>query len=222
MRAPVPGGWPAGRRPGDRCKLYPRHVLLLALIRYYTGMAEGTMQPWFGVDQSGVSKYLDLAADILKRIVVSPKFLTGLLSMAESVDEITEPVSHLRLLVDGTHILRYRPGDKIRRKASYIGKKKQFTYNVQVITNCAGLILDVSGTVDGSIHDYALLKKHPTEAGAWLLELAETCSAEEKQMKMTSDLRYQRIEKDYLQFDHEQGTKRLRKDNPDYESKHGA
>ena len=25
--------------PGNRCKLYPRHVLLLALIRYYTGMA---------------------------------------------------------------------------------------------------------------------------------------------------------------------------------------
>ena len=68
---------------GNRCKLYPRHVLLLALIRYYTGMAEGAMQPWFGVDQSGVSRYLDLAADILERIVVSPEFLTGLLSMAE-------------------------------------------------------------------------------------------------------------------------------------------
>ena len=207
---------------GNRCKLYPRHVLLLALIRYYTGMAEGAMQPWFGVDQSGVSRYLDLAADILERIVVSPEFLTGLLSMAESVDDITELVPHLRLLVDGTHILRCRPGDGAQRKASYSGKKKQFTYNVQAITNCAGLILNISEAVDGSTHDYALFKKHLAGAGAWLLELAETCSAEEKKLKVTSDLGYQGIEKDYPEFDHEQGTKRLRKDNPKYEPKHGG
>ena len=208
--------------PGNRCKLYPRHVLLLALIRYYTGMTEGALQPWFGVDQSGVSKYLGLAADILERIVVSPKFLTGLLSMAESVDDIIDLVPHLRLLVDGTHILRYRPDDKIQRKASYSGKKKQFTYNVQVITNCAGLILNISEAVDGSTHDYALFKKHLAEAGAWLLELAGTCGAEGKRMKVTSDLGYQGIKKDYPQFDHEQGAKRPRKDNPDYESKHGG
>ena len=208
--------------PGNRCKLYPRHILLLALIRYYTGMTEGALQPWFGVDQSGVSKYLNLAADTLERIVVSPKFLTGLLSMAESVDDIIDLVPHLRLLVDGTHILRYRPGDGVQRKASYSGKKKQFTYNVQVITNCAGLILNVSEAVDGSTHDYALFKKHLAEAGAWLLELAETCSTEGKRMKMTSDLGYQGIKKDYPQFDHKQGAKRLRKDSPDYESEHGG
>ena len=256
--------------PGNRCKLYPRHILLLALIRYYTGMTEGaglTSPAWTSVpawtspawtspawtspawtspawtspawtspawtspawtspawtmDQSGVSKYLNLAADILERIVVSPKFLTGLLSMAESVDDIIDLVPHLRLLVDGTHILRYRPGDGVQRKASYSGKKKQFTYNVQVITNCAGLILNVSEAVDGSTHDYALFKKHLAEAGAWLLELAETCSTEGKRMKMTSDLGYQGIKKDYPQFDHEQGAKRLRKDSPDYESEHGG
>ena len=172
-----------GRRasdPGNRYKLYPRHVLLLALVRYYTGMAEGALQPWFGVDQSGVSKYLDLAADILEHVVISPKFLTGLLEMAESVEDITELVPHRRLLVDGTHILRQRPGGKIQRKASYSRKKKQFTYNVQAMTNCAGLILNLSEAVSGSTHDYALFKKHMAEAGAWLLGLAETCRAGEK------------------------------------------
>ena len=208
--------------PGNRCKLYPRHVLLLALVRYYTGMAAGAMQPWFGVDQSGVSKYLGVAADILEQIVASPEFLTGLLSMAESVDDIVELVPHLRLLVDGTHILRYRPGDKVQRKASYSGKKKQFTYNVQMITNCAGLVLNLSEAVDGSTHDYALSKKHLAGAGAWLLDLARTCSAEGKRMKVTSDLGYQGIQKGYPQFDHEQGEKRLRKDNPDYEPKRGG
>ncbi|MBI1658817.1 MAG: hypothetical protein IS632_08635 [Thaumarchaeota archaeon] len=90
---------------GNRCKLYPLHILLPALVRYYTGMSEGAPQLWHGVEQSGMSKYLDLATDILERIVASPKFLPGLLSMAESVDGITEMVPHLRLLVDGMHIL---------------------------------------------------------------------------------------------------------------------
>ena len=208
--------------PGNRCKLYPRHVLLLALIRYYTGMAEDALQPWFGVDQSGVSKYLGLAADILERVVITPKFLTGLLEMAESVDDITELVPHLRLLVDGTHILRCRPADKTQRKASYSGKKKQFTYNVQAITNCAGLILNLSDAVSGSTHDYALFKKHLAEAGAWLMKLAKTCGAEGKKIVLTSDLGYQGIRKDYPEFDHIQGEKRLRKDNPNYEPKHGG
>ena len=59
----------AGDR-GNRCKLYPRHVLLLALCRYYTGLTEDALGTWFGVDQSTVSRYLDLAADILTDMVV--------------------------------------------------------------------------------------------------------------------------------------------------------
>lgn len=37
------GGGSRAGDPGNRCKLYPRHVLLLALVRYYTGMAEGAL-----------------------------------------------------------------------------------------------------------------------------------------------------------------------------------
>ena len=39
---------------------------------------------------------------------------------------------------------------------------------------------------------------------------------------MVSELGYQGIKKDYPQFDHMQGTKRLRKDNPGYEPRHGG
>ena len=39
-------------------------------------MSEGALQPWLGVEQSSMSKYLDLAAG---QAAVSPKFLTGLL-----------------------------------------------------------------------------------------------------------------------------------------------
>ena len=142
------------------------------------------------MDQSGVSKYLGLTTDIPEHMVISPKFLTGLLEMAESVEEIAEPVPHLRLLVDGTHILRCRPADKAQRKAPYNGKKRRFTYNVQAITNCAGLILNLSDVVDGSTHDYALFKKHMAEVGAWLMGLAETCREKGKKIEITSDLGY--------------------------------
>ena len=139
---PCFGGRLVVRQPENRRKMYPRHVL--PLVRYYTGTSEGAPQPWPGVEQSSMSKYLDMAADILRQIVVSSKFLTGLLDMAESVDDIMEPVPHLRLLADSMNILRYRLGDKAQKKVSYGGKKKRFIYNVQVITNCAGPILNIS------------------------------------------------------------------------------
>jgi hypothetical protein len=142
--------------------------------------------------------------------------------MAKSVEDITELIPHLRLLVDGTHILRCRPGDKTQRKASYSGKKKQFTYNVQAITNCAGLILNLSEAVSGSTHDYALFKKHTAEAGAWLMRLAEVCGAEEERVKIASDLGYGGIRKDYPEFDHIQGERRLRKDSPGYKPVRGG
>ena len=174
----------AGDR-GNRCKLYPRHVLLLALCRYYTGLTEDALGTWFGVDQSTVSRYLDLAAYILTDIVVSPKFLTELIKTIGDVDDLKQLIPHLRLLVDGTHIQRERPGDGAQRKAAYSGKKKRFTHNVQVITNCVGLILNLSGAAKGSTHDYDLFKKHLAgEGGRWLLELAERCEAMGEKLKL--------------------------------------
>ena len=215
-------GQSAGDR-GNRCKLYPRHVLLLALCRYYTGLTEDALGTWFGVDQSTVSRYLDLAAHILTDIVVSPKFLTELIKTIGDVDDLKQLIPHLRLLVDGTHIQRERPGDGAQRKAAYSGKKKRFTHNVQVITNCVGLILNLSGAAKGSMHDYALFKKHLAgEGGRWLLELAEWCEAMGEKLKLGSDLGYIGAKKDYPQFEHEQPTKRKSKNSKQYDPKTGG
>ena len=44
--------------PGNRCKLYLRHALLLALIRKKDNPAQGVLAAFFGIDQTTVSRYI--------------------------------------------------------------------------------------------------------------------------------------------------------------------
>ena len=76
--------------------------------------------------------------------------------------------------------------------------------------------------VSGRTRYYVLFKKHMAKAGAWLMRLAEICRAERKKIVITLNLGYRSIRKYYTQFDHIRGEKRLRKDSPYYESKHGG
>ena len=146
-------------KPGNRCKLYPRHILLLTAMRTYTAMKEEAMPPWFGVEQSNIPNYLNLGYRILAEMTVTADFMTETLKACKSPDDMREIMPHIRILVDGTHIEWVRPGDGTARKAAYSGKKK-FTFNVQVMSNHAGLALNLSMVVDGSIHDYMLFKEH--------------------------------------------------------------
>ena len=56
-------------------------------------MSKGALQPWYGVEQPSMSEYLGLAADILERIVVSQKFLTGLLEVGTHILYKKEKIS---------------------------------------------------------------------------------------------------------------------------------
>ena len=209
-------------KPGNRCKLYPRHILLLTAMRTYTAMQEEAMPPWFGVDQSSISRYLDLGYRILGEMTVTADFMTELLKACKSPDDMREIMLHIRILVDGTHIERVRPGDGIARKAAYSGKKR-FTFNVQVMSDGTGLVLNLSMVVDGSIHDYTLFKEYLAGEGAWLLDLADMCKEYGTELEIVVDLGYQGIMTAYgHRFKIIQGVKRKRKDSPDYEPKHGG
>ena len=208
--------------PGNRCKLYPRHALLLMLCRQYTGLTEAALQVRFGVEQSTVSRYITLGGEILPHILPTADFMTDRLQNAESLDEIREILPDLHILIDGTHIPRQRPGDKGERKQAYSGKKKRFSFNIQVITNYMGLILNMSDAVNGSTHDYTLFKNHLAGLGAWLLQLAILLKKFGKKLYVVVDLGYLGIIKDYNEFNVMQGTKRLRKTHPDYEPKNGG
>ena len=140
-------------KPGNMCKLYPRHVLLLTAMRTHTATNEGAMEPGFGVVQSSISNYLDLGYRILGEMTITADFMTEVLKACKSPDDIREIMPHIRIPVDGTHTERVRPGDGTARKAAYSGKKKRFTFNVRVLSNHTGLVLNLSMVVDGSTHD---------------------------------------------------------------------
>ena len=210
-------------KPGNRCKLFPRHAILLVAMRIYTGAGEDSMQPWFGIDQSNVSRYLDLGYRVLGEMTATADFMTSLLKACKTVDDIREIMPHLRLLVDGTHIERVRPGDSAARKAAYSGKKKRLTFSVQVITDHTGMPLSLSDVVAGSTHDYTVFKEHVANKGSWLLELAAICKEHGEELEVVEDLGYVGMKGDYgSKFMAVQGVKRLRKDNPNYEPKHGG
>ena len=186
-------------------------------------MKEEAMPPWFGVEQSNVSNYLNLGYRILGEMTVTADFMTEALKACKSPDDMREIMPRIRILMDGTHIERVRPGDGTARKAAYSGKKKKFTFNVQVISNETGLVLNLRMVVDGSIHDYTLFKEHLAGEGAWLQELARICKEYGMELEIVVDLGYQGIRTDYGHlFKIIQGVKRLRKDNPNYEPKHGG
>ena len=117
-------------------------------------------------------------------------FMTSLLKKCKTVDDIREIIPDLRILVDGTHIERVRPGDGTARKAAYSGKKK-FTFNVQVMTDHAGMPLNLGDVVDGSTHDYTLFKDYLAGEGAWLPELAAICKEHGEELVIVVDLGYQ-------------------------------
>ena len=192
-------------------------------MRTYTAAREDALEPWFGVDQSNISRYLDLGYRILGEMTVTADFMTELLKACKSPDDIREIMPHIRILVDGTHIERVRPGDSIARKAAYSGKKKRFTFNVQVMSDGTGLVLNLSPVADGSTHDYTLFKEYLAGEGAWLPELADMCKEYGTELEIVVDLGYQGIMTAYgHRFKIIQGVKRKRKDSPDYEPKHGG
>ena len=210
-------------KPGNRCKLPPKHVLLLTSMRTYTAAREDALEPWFGVDQSSISRYLDLGYRILGGMTVTADFMTEMLKACKSPDDMREIMPRIRILVDGTHIERVRPGDSTARKAAYSGKKKRFTFNVQVMSNGTGLVLNLSPVADGSTYDYTLFKEYLAGEGAWLPELADMCKECGTELEIVVDLGYQGIMTAYgHRFKTIQGVKRKRKDSPDYEPKHGG
>ncbi|MBK8397108.1 MAG: hypothetical protein IPL26_17980 [Leptospiraceae bacterium] len=63
------------------------------------------------------------------------------------------------IFIDGTERPRRRPKNKDIQKENYSGKKKRHTVKNLVITNRKKEILYLSNTVQGSMHDFVLMKE---------------------------------------------------------------
>ena len=70
--------------PGNRCSLYPRHALLMCLLRLKDNPTQGTLEAFFGIDQSNVCRYLQFCNRMLEAILPTPRrILRGNIKMQD-------------------------------------------------------------------------------------------------------------------------------------------
>lgn len=115
---------------------------------FFFGVDKGTANRW-------VHKYSKILESTLKAMMLLParkpkKITDKLKKMKENNEEI---------FIDGTERPRRRPKNKDIQKENYSGKKKRHTVKNLVITNRKKEILYLSNTVQGSMHDFVLMKE---------------------------------------------------------------
>ena len=183
--------------PGNRCSLYPRHALLMYLLRLKDNPTQGTLEAFFGIDQSTVCRYLQFCNEMLKETLPTPDRISKAMSKCKTVKGIKEFVPGRgagTLLVDGTHIRVDRPGEKEERK-------KTHTYNTTVTSAKNNIILGVGNTVVGKTHDITLFREDPLPFGRWYEKMRDANTPKDERFAVYMDLGYHGIKKDLLGAD---------------------
>ena len=73
--------------PGNRCKLYLRHALLMALIHKKDNLTQGALAAIFGIDQSAVSRYLQVMDRMLAEILPTAAKISEEIAGAKTKEE---------------------------------------------------------------------------------------------------------------------------------------
>ena len=187
--------------PGNRCSLYPRHALLMCLLRLKDNPTQGTLEAFFGIDQSNVCRYLQFCNRMLEKILPTPRKISEEISRCKTVKELKEFIPGRgagTLLVDGTHIPVRRSGDKERRKETYSGKKKRHTFNTTIVSATNNIILGIGSTVVGKTHDITLLREDPIPFGRWAEKMHDGSNPKGERFTAYMDLGYRGMQKDLL------------------------
>ena len=152
-----------GSSPGNRCRLDPVYILLLALVRKYHGEGEWRLGSLFGVDQATASRYIRLADRVLAGILPTPERLLGAVREVDSPEAFAalfpEGTGDTTVVIDGTHVRFVRPLRREERDPMYSGKKKYPSGNTVVMTSGDGLILGISKTHAGRAHDITITRE---------------------------------------------------------------
>ena len=157
--------------PGNRCKLHPAYVLLLDLVRKYRNNCQDQLGVMFGVDQAAVCRYIRVADRILAAMLPTPHRLMDVLRRVDSPEKFAalfpEGAKTNTILLDGTHVRFVRAGEREVRDAMYSGKKKAYTGNTVIMTMPDGMVIAVSRTYQGSIHDITITREFLGDLGAF-------------------------------------------------------
>ena len=185
--------------PATAAAFTPDHALLMYLLRLKDNPTQGTLEAFFGIDQSTVCRYLQFCGKMLKETLPTPDRISKAMSKCKTVKGIKEFVPSRRgagtLLVDGTHIRVDRPGEKEERKKTYTGKKKNHTNNTTIISTTDNIIVGISKTAVGSTHDLKMIKEHSIPFGRWTRKMRDEDTPAKERFTMYMDLGYQGIQK---------------------------
>ncbi len=151
-----------GSAPGNRCKLEPFYIMVLALIRKYRNESEGTLGDMFGINQSTVSRYLILADRILAETLPTPEKIMNLIKEIGTAKKFArlfpDDTGESVVIFDGTHVRFARPLKAELRDSMISYKKKYPSGNTVIMTSADGLILGASKTYNGRVHDIAITR----------------------------------------------------------------
>ena len=156
--------------PGNRCRLYLRHALFMALVHKKDNPTQGVLAAFFGIDQTTVSRYLQVMDRMLAETLPTAAKISEEIAGAATQEEFKRIVPGQGggdIFLDGTHCPVQRPSERTLRRMKYSGKKKRFTNNTNVYTNRDGVIIGISESTVGSVGDITLLKERPMPFGKW-------------------------------------------------------
>lgn len=146
-------------------------MLPFDLIRKYRNNYQDQLGVMFGIDQAAVCRYIRVADRILAAMLPTPRRFMDVLRHIGSPEKFValfpEGAGADTILVDGIHVRFVRAGEKEVRKAMYSGKKKAYTGNTVVMTTPDGMVIAISRTYQGSVHDIAITREFTGDLGAF-------------------------------------------------------
>ena len=156
---------------GNRCRLHPAYVLLLDLVRKYRNNCQDQLGVIFGIDQSAVCGHIRVADRILAAMLPTPHRFMDVLRHVHSPGEFAalfpEGAGADTILADGTHARFVRAKDRAVRDAMYSGKKKAYTGNTVILAMPDGMVIAISRTLQGSVHDITITRGLLDDLGAF-------------------------------------------------------
>ncbi len=181
------------RDPGNRCTLYIRHAVLLAMYYQRHTVSQRAISAFFGIHQSNVSREINAMHEILSDILPTPKAIS---INIENMTNRTKQRSAIpgdgggTIIIDGTHTKVERPQDAERRREVYTGRKKTCTYNTTVVSNLEGVIIALGNTCPGTTNDLTMLKDDQFLLDGIIDDMQRTDIAEKDRINVYTDAGY--------------------------------
>lgn len=149
---------------GGQYSLALEDRLLMALCYHRLYLTQSLLGYLFDLAESNVCRNIqELRPSLTTVLPVPERLLSRVVDTAKrigTIEEFAKKFPDLKAIVDATEQPVQRPQEKKKRDAHYSGRRKRMTKKRQVTTTPAGLILDQTPGVPGSVHDFTLFKEY--------------------------------------------------------------